>query len=182
MKSKTTLRSAPGTSPEVNAAKASQLHRASDLPFKLKRILVPVDFSDSSLRALDYALALADSVQATVIVLHVVEPAAHADNYLAVSQGLEEANHKLLETGRDRLDAVTHKRAGQGVPMERLVRMGHAQAEIVDTAKAMGADWIVLASHGDSGVTHSVMGSTAERVVRTAPCPVLTVRLPETIS
>ena len=181
MKTKTTLRSAiPGSNPETTSSKTSLLHRT--LPFKLKRILVPVDFSDSSLRALDYALALAESVQATIIVLHVVEPAVHAENYLAAPSGLDEANQKLLETGRDRLDAVTRKRTNSSVLIEPLVRMGHAHSEIIDTAKAMGADWIVLASHGDSGHKNLVMGSTAERIVRTAPCPVLTVRLPDATS
>ena len=147
---------------------------------KLNRILVPIDFSECSLRALDYALAFAGHFHAKLIVLHVVEPAAqYADNYMSVSGGLDQRNDLFLQTARERLDELTRKRLGGTTATESLVRMGHAYSEIPDTAKAMGVDLIIIATHGYTGLKHVVLGSTAERVVRHAPCPVLTLRQPQ---
>lgn len=147
-------------------------------PLKLARLLVPVDFSDCSLRALDYALALAEQFGSKIILLHIVEPAVYPENYLVASPALDETNQNLLESARERLSALSHKRIGHRLPAETLVRMGRAHSEIPDTAKALGADLIILGTHGYTGLKHVLLGSTAERVVRHAPCPVLTVRYP----
>ncbi len=145
-------------------------------PLKLGRILVPVDFSDCSLRALDYAIALAEPFGSRLILLHVVEPAVYPENYLVASPALDETNQNLLESARERLLELTQKRIGHRLPVETLVRMGRAHSEIPDTAQAMGADLIILGTHGYTGLKHVLLGSTAERVVRHGPCPVLTVR------
>jgi nucleotide-binding universal stress UspA family protein len=145
-------------------------------PLKLARLLVPLDFSDCSMRALDYALALAEQFGSKIILLHIVEPAAYPENYLVASPALDETNQNLLESARERLLAVSRKRIGHRLPAETLVRMGRAHSEIPDTAEALGADLIVLGTHGYTGLKHVLLGSTAERVVRHAPCPVLTVR------
>lgn len=141
-----------------------------------KQILVPIDFSDCSTAALEYGLALAEKLDAKVILLHVVEPAAYPENYLLTPATLDEANQNLMSAGRERLATLEQKAQGHGRPIETLVRMGRAQSEIPDTAKAIGADLIVLGTHGYSGLKHVLLGGTAERVVRHAPCPVLTVR------
>jgi universal stress protein A len=143
----------------------------------IKRVLVPIDFSDCSVHALDYALALAERFEAKVILLHVVEPAAYSDHYLSGPAAVDETNQNLLQAGRERLDEVNKKRVAHRVGSEALVRIGRAHSEIPDTAKAMAADLIVLGTHGYTGLRHVLLGSTAERVVRQAPCPVLTVRL-----
>jgi len=145
-------------------------------PLKLARILVPVDFSDCSLRALDYAIALAEAFASKLILLHVVEPAVYPENYLVASPALDETNQNLLESARERLLELSRKRIGHRLPAETLVRMGRAHSEISDTAQAMGADLIILGTHGYTGLKHVLLGSTAERVVRHGPCPVLTVR------
>lgn len=141
----------------------------------LKRILVAVDFSDPSSHALDYALALAEPFQATVILLHIVEPAVHAQNYMTLGLGLDESNQNLIEAGRERLADLYRKRISPGIPAESLVRMGRAPSEISDTAKALGADLIVLGSQGHGVWKQGTLGSTAERVVRQATCPVLVI-------
>lgn len=146
------------------------------LPFA--RILVAIDFSESSLRALDYALALAEPFGARLILLHVVEPAGYLDNQFGVAPALDETNQNLLEEGRERLAQLCQRRISSRVRSENLVRLGRAHSEIPDTAKALAADLIIMATHGFSGLKHALMGSTAERVVRMAPCPVLTVRQP----
>ncbi len=158
--------------------KGAHANKAAASPLKLKRILVPIDFSDYSARALDYALAFAEQFQAKLILLHVVEPTVYPENHMLVPPAMDEVNQGLVEAGRERLEGVSRKRIGHRVPVELLVRLGRAHSEITDTAKAVGADLIIIATHGYTGLKHVLLGSTAERVVRQAPCPVLTVRDP----
>jgi nucleotide-binding universal stress UspA family protein len=143
-------------------------------PLSLKRILVPIDFSDRSVLALDFAAAFAQELGATLILLHVVEPAIYQDNYLGVSPVLDDANRDLFQAADERLGALGRKRVGSRVPTDFLVRMGRAYSEIPDTARALGVDLIIIGTHGHSGLKHALLGSTTERVVRHAPCPVLT--------
>jgi len=145
--------------------------------FALKRILVPIDFSDCSLSAMGYALGLAAKFEARITLLHIVEPAVYADNYLNNPVAMEEANVSLITAGRDRLAALQRRISAQNSGgVETLVRMGRAQSDITDTAEATGSDLIVMGTHGYGGLKHLLLGSTAERVIRHAPCPVLTVR------
>ncbi len=159
--------------------KAAPAHRHSLPSLHLKRILVPIDFSECSVRALDYALAFAEQFAAKIILLHVVEPAVYPENYLAAPATLQEVQENLLQVGRDHLAELNRKRVGHRSEAELLVRIGRAHSEIPDTAKAMGADLIVIGTHGHTGLKHVLLGSTAERVVRYASCPVLTVRHPD---
>lgn len=146
-------------------------------PAGFKQILVPIDFSDCSVRALDYAMALAASFGARITLLHVVEPTPPPQSYLGVTPPLDETNQALVEAGRERLAALGKKRIGTRLRAETLVRVGRAHSEIPDTASALGADLIVMGTHGYTGLKHVLLGSTAERIVRHAHCPVLTVRL-----
>ena len=181
MKHKPALKGGPQATAEAAAAQPPAERPAAVAttiadPLKLALLLVPVDFSDCSLRALDYAIALAMQFNSKIILLHVVEPAVYPENYLVVSPTLDETNQNLLQSARERLAELCHRRIGHRIPAESLVRMGRAHSEIPDTAKALGADLIVLGTHGYTGLKHVLLGSTAERVVRHGPCPVLTVR------
>jgi nucleotide-binding universal stress UspA family protein len=153
--------------------------QAATSPFKLRKILVPVDFSEFSAKALDYALAFADQFSARVVLLHVVEPAVYPESYLVVPPAFDEMNGNLVKAAEERLARLTLDRIGNRVSAESLVRLGRAYAEIVDTAKRLDVDLIIMGTHGYTGLKHVLLGSTAERVVRHAPCPVLTVREPE---
>jgi nucleotide-binding universal stress UspA family protein len=148
----------------------------SGSPLSFKRILVPIDFSECSLHALDYALALAAEFHSQVILLHVVEPTVYPENFAGLSPVAENTNQNLVEAGRERLDQVNRRKVAGRVSTECLVRIGHAHSEITDTAQAMGADLIIIATHGYTGLKHVILGSTTEKVVRHAACPVLTVR------
>jgi nucleotide-binding universal stress UspA family protein len=147
--------------------------------FRLARILVPVDFSEFSSKALDYALAFADQFDARVVLLHVVEPAVYPESYMLVATALDDLNDDLLRLAQQKLAELSKKRIGSRVASESLVRTGRAYSEIVAAARELNADLIILATHGYTGLKHVLLGSTAERVVRHAPCPVLTVRDPE---
>ena len=141
-----------------------------------KRILVPTDFSECSLRALEYGAELAMALGARLILLHVAEPAVYAENFLAVSPASEDVNQSLLKKSMERLVAIGRDQIAHCAPEQILVRLGHAHSEITDSAEALGADLIVLGTHGNPLLKHGVLGSTAERVVRQASCPVITVR------
>jgi len=159
--------------------KSAEAARTARPAFRLKRILVPMDFSEFASKALDYALAFAEQFNAQIVLLHVIEPVAFSEGYLLAPATFDELNQTCLRTAQEKLAALSSDRIGQRVPAETLVRPGHAYAEIAATAKELEVDLIILATHGYTWLKHVVLGSTAERVVRHAPCPVLTVRDPE---
>lgn len=144
---------------------------------KLEHILVPTDFSEYSLHALKYGCALAEKFGARVHLLNVVE-----DYYPLVPEAgmmLGERDQYLsgLRTGAERELAKLPDPAW--CPAERVTRavqVGTAFLEIVRYSKVQQIDLIVIGSHGRSGLAHVLMGSVAEKVVRKAPCAVLTVR------
>ena len=145
---------------------------------ELTRILVPMDFSDESSRAAEYALALAARLGASVELLHVVEDpitsgAWGAEAYIVNIPGLIA---QLEEEAKRRLASVKAGYDAGGVPIETRVITGSPARAIVAIAEGEHCGLIVMGTHGRTGLSHMLMGSVAERVVRTAPCPVLTVR------
>jgi nucleotide-binding universal stress UspA family protein len=140
----------------------------------LKKVLVPVDFSGSARKALEYGLAFAEQFQASLALLHVIELSF-------LGSGLGEIEVPLLETelrqnAGQQLDRLVAEVIGNRVPCETEVAVGRPWQEITEAAKAREVDLIVMGTHGYTGLRHVVMGSTAERVVRHAACPVLVVR------
>jgi len=147
----------------------------------LKSILVPTDFSETSDAALAYGRALARTFVASLDVLHVAENimtrAFAGEGYVAI---VPELQADLERSAREQLDQLLMDNDRPPLEAKGVVLTSNAAAlEIVGYAKAHGIDLIVMGKHGRSGIAHVFMGSVAERVVRTAPCPVLTVRHPE---
>lgn len=144
---------------------------------KLESILVPTDFSEYSLHALRYGCALAEKFGAQVHLLNVVE-----DYYPLVPEAgmmLGERDQYLsgLRTGAEReLAKLPDPAWCPAGKVTRAVQVGTAFLEIVRYAKEQQIDLVVVGSHGRSGLAHVLMGSVAEKVVRKAPCAVLTVR------
>ena len=140
----------------------------------IKRILIPTDFSETSSAAIEYAIDLAGRYQASLHLLHVIEKRAvppEAEFPLGIFEGQTVTRERLV---------------GLLTPVQRTafradfaVVIGSPSVEIARYAKAHEIDLIVMGTHGRSGVSHLLMGSVAEKVVRKAPCPVLTVRHPE---
>jgi len=141
----------------------------------LKKILVPTDFSPASKKAFSYALRFAEQLGSELTLLHVLEPetpltlagrppaAAFSEQQLA---DVEEALRALVAFARTAGVAGTRS----------TLRTGVATHEIIEAAKELDVDLIVIATHGFTGWKHFAIGSTAERVARAAPCPVLVVR------
>lgn len=142
---------------------------------RLKTILVPVDFSDFSAKAVKYAACFAKQFGATLTLVHVVEPIRYPESVL-IPPEMEEANLDRIKLARSSLKDFVKRHVPASVGSETLTRLGHPFLEITTAAKDLDADLIVIATHGHAGIKHLLLGSTAERVVRLAPCPVLTVR------
>jgi nucleotide-binding universal stress UspA family protein len=145
----------------------------------ISRILVPVDFSAYSDRALDYAAMLAEKVDASLYLLHVVDvppaPAPSTGEFYGFA--LPELEPGLVaEVQRQMGDAVARLAEAGMASTHVEVRTGPTATTIVNIASKEACDLIVMGSHGRTGLAHLFMGSVAERVTRTAPCPVLTVR------
>lgn len=141
---------------------------------KIKSILVPIDFSDTAKKALRYAERLAQQFGAKITLLHVIEPVAALD---VAYHPLMLETAEVKESARKRVDGLARQMRLSPKLLERtLVRYGSPFAEITEAARTLKVDLIVVSTHGYTGLKHVLLGSTAERVVRHAPCPVLTVR------
>jgi universal stress protein A len=141
----------------------------------IRKILAPTDFSPASQKALKYALRFARDFGSELTLLHVLEPAVSpAFAGLPAAPALSESELADAEEG---LRTLVESARGAGVAAVRSrVRMGVATHEIVEAAKELDVDLIVIATHGYTGWKHFAIGSTAARVARAAPCPVLVIR------
>ena len=144
--------------------------------FRLKKILAPTDFSEASVKALRYAGAFARQSGAKILLLHVVEPVYYPMYGTEIIPDLGAVQVELLTASRTHLEEFSRAKGVDGGPLELIVSEGVAWAEIIIAAKQQEADLIILSTHGHTGLRHALLGSTAERVVRHAGCPVLTVR------
>jgi nucleotide-binding universal stress UspA family protein len=147
---------------------------ADPLGFKIERIVVPLDFSPASLEALDYAVWLAKKFRAAIHLVHIYPPDE--------ASSIPGAGHLLFESAEaierinDELMGIHQKHVPTFRPENCHIRGGRPYEEIVRVAREIDADLIVLSTRGHSGLKHLLLGSTAERVVRNAPCPVLVAR------
>ena len=141
----------------------------------MTRILVPVDFSRASLEALDDALELAESVGARVDVLHVVETIEFVP-LVGPPTTLDAARRDVRHAARQRLERLRRKLGDRRCEIGVTLEVGAPHRLIVHSARKLAVDLIVIATHGRSGLSRLLLGSVAEKVVRTADCPVLTIR------
>ena len=139
-----------------------------------RRILVPLDFSNLSLHALDVAAPLARDLDARLFLLSVIEPPAYPGGLEATI--LATPDCELVEYAESELPKIARRFVPPEVHLTVLVERGRAFEVITRVAQEMNIDLIVLASHGRTGLDRILLGSTAERVVRHAPCPVYVVR------
>ncbi|MBI3415815.1 MAG: universal stress protein [Verrucomicrobia bacterium] len=141
--------------------------------FKLKKILVPVDFSACSEKALAYAIPFARQFGAELTLLYVLEPYLPVPEMAAMD--VETMQLQAREGCQEAL-AKVHQSVPAEVASKSELRLGNPPFEITQAAKDIGADLIIISTHGRTGLRHVFLGSTTERVVRHASCPVLVVR------
>ncbi len=151
--------------------------RAPD-PARRSRILCAVDFSEPSKHALEVAVDLAKQTSAELIALHVVEPVIYPVEYGMVAVSVAELERGALTRARTELNRLVTAAVKDAVRARACVESGAAFERICDRARADDCDLIVVATHGLTGLKHLLIGSTAERVVRSADRPVLTVKGP----
>jgi nucleotide-binding universal stress UspA family protein len=143
---------------------------------EIHHILAPTDFSEVSQQVLIEALALAQTFGARLSLLHVIElPAFPLEGLAPATPGVTLLEDWERQAQRE-LAALLPEADTAKVPLARHAVVGSPYRKIVEMAAAEQVDLIVMATHGRTGLTHLLMGSVAERVVRTAPCPVLTMR------
>ncbi len=176
MKTKTTPRKAkPVRRPvSVRAPKKTAARRSTPAGLTLRSILVPVDFSAESKKALRYATSLAEQYGAKITLINIVERTGFPD-FAAYPLAME--NDKVMKAARTQIELVCKQQALNPKLVEKtLVRQGVPFHEITEAARTLKVDLIIITTHGYTGWKHALIGSTAERVVRHAPCPVMSVR------
>jgi universal stress protein A len=170
------IKAAPKTGKVVVELESQDTGLPNPLPFRLKQLLVPMDFSDTAKKALQYALPLAAAFEAEVLLLHVVPPCTLPADLGYLPPEVAVGAREILNFAREELARLCAREARSGTRCRADVRQGSPWQEIVAAARETSTDLIVLATHGRTGVQHVLLGSVTERVVRHAPCPVLVVR------
>ncbi len=146
---------------------------------KIEKILFPTDFSNCARHAMGYALELAEQYKAKLFVLHVVPNVYLPTNMTGLSVPLSKLYGEMERSAKERIKKLVPKRFLEKIEIENIVVRGVPFLEIIKKAKEHEVDLIVISTHGWTGLKQAIFGSTAEKVVRKSPCPVLTVRYPE---
>jgi nucleotide-binding universal stress UspA family protein len=148
---------------------------------EIRKILAPTDFSDHACYALSYARTFANRWDAELHLLNVIEPAVFPTEAGLTPMGMMNLDSELTEAAERAMGELLKREEVQGARIVTAIAHGRASSAIIDYAKANGIDLVVIATHGRTGLEHLIFGSTAERVVRESPCPVLTIRPEEKI-
>ncbi|HQF43669.1 MAG TPA: universal stress protein [Ignavibacteriaceae bacterium] len=142
----------------------------------IKKVLVPIDFSDYSKSALKYAINFSKFFNAEIILIYVVEPVIYPLDFSMGQIAMPSFSTEWDQRAKEELDKLAKKEINSSV--KTIIKTGKPFLEIIETAKEENIDLIIIATHGHTGVEHIIFGSTAEKVVRKAPRPVLTLREP----
>lgn len=145
----------------------------------LKKILCPVDFSDCSKIALDYSVSLAKKYEAQILILHVVETTFPDPEYIAICEDMEKIHTQLAKQAETKISKLKETLTDENIKTTSIISTGKPFVEIIKCAKKNNVDLIVIGSHGQSGLSHILFGSTADKVIRKSPCGVLTVKHPD---
>lgn len=144
----------------------------------IRHILAPTDFSDYSKDAIRYALELAQTFGAKLSLLHAVElPPYPIEGFVPSTMGADLLNDLERQASAELAQVLPHAQEAK-IEVTRSVVIGSPFQKIIETAEAEHVDLIVMATHSRTGLSHLIIGSVAERAVRTAPCPVLIIRPP----
>ena len=148
------------------------------MAIEIRRILVPLDFSDQAPNVLDWAAHLAKQHGGRVILLHAYHLPVEFQQLEGAYLPPDFWSNVKVEAEQS-LSRYAEELERRGIQVESVVREGYPATVIVDEAASQSVDLIVIGTHGLSGLKHLLLGSIAERVVQRAPCPVLTVKTPD---
>ena len=158
---------------KVPAHKVKPVHQPS---IYIQRILVPIDFSEHSKNALKYAIPFAEKFKASIDLIYVVEPTIYPADFSFGQIGFPNVEEELRTRGIVELENLITKEIAGRVVSRKTVRTGKPFYEINQYALEENISLIIIATHGHTEMEQILFGSTAEKVVRKAPCPVLVVR------
>jgi nucleotide-binding universal stress UspA family protein len=150
--------------------------RKAESSLAIRKILVPIDFSVHSKNALRYAVPIAEQFVASLHLVYVVEPTVYPADLGFGQVVLPGVEDELRDKGGEELQNLIKREIGKRVPATSAVRTGKPSQEILDEAAEQNVGMIIVATHGHTGMEHILFGSTAYRIVRSAHCPVLTIR------
>ncbi len=144
----------------------------------IDKILVPIDFSDYSKNALKYAVQFAKHFNSSMYLIYVIEPVIYPADFSMGQVAIPSMDTNIQSRAEEELTNLAKNFVDPSIKVEIIIKTGKPFVEINETAKEKDIDLIIIATHGHTGVEHLLFGSTAEKVVRKAPCPVLTLREP----
>ncbi len=175
MKKRTAKRKSP---PARTSSKKKARAKKSSVKIVLDQILVPVDFSDNSKKALQYAIPFAEQFHASITVLYIVEPAVFPSDFGFGQMSFPDVEREMVEKAETELQKIVDDLPAT-VKFHPVVLSGIPFVEVTTYADEHDIGLIILATHGRTGVEHILFGSTAEKIIRKSPCPVLVVRAEE---
>ncbi|MFH1195884.1 MAG: universal stress protein [bacterium] len=146
--------------------------------YSIQKILVPIDFSDYSKNALKYAINFAKLFNSKMYLIYVSEPMIYPADFSMGQVAIPSADIDIKDRAKEELESLAKNLIEPEIGVETIIKSGKPFVEIIETARELDVDLIIIATHGHTGVEHLLFGSTAEKVVRKAPCPVLTLREP----
>ncbi|MGA2296442.1 MAG: universal stress protein [FCB group bacterium] len=145
--------------------------------FKIKNILLPTDFSEGFIHTLNYAVEIARAMESELHIIHVIEPFVFQSDVVMTKYGFDELQNELEIYAKKDIEKIVKTLKEKEVKFSTKVLRGKAYEEILDYAKKNHIDMICIAIHGSSNLENLLFGSTTEKVLRKANCPVLTVRI-----
>ena len=146
---------------------------------EIKKVLVPIDFSDYSKNSLKFAVNFIKYFHAELFLIYVIEPVIYPPDFSMGQIAIPAIDGEIDKRAFEELQNLAKNEIPPDVKCKSIIKTGKPYLEIIETAKEEDIDLIIIASHGHTGVEHILFGSTAEKVVRKAPCPVLSFRDPK---
>ncbi len=140
---------------------------------QVKKVIIPVDFTSTMDKVVEYATSIADQLKSEIVFFHVINDFKGYDMML-VHPSFEPIKKDLENATKERMADLVKDHEGREQPVSGKVVFGEAGEEIVNFAKDQKADMVIIGTHGTKGLERILMGSTAEYVVKKAPCPILT--------
>lgn len=146
------------------------------MELNIKKILVPIDFSEYSKMSLDYAIEFSKIFKSELFLIYVIEPIIYPSDFGLGQIPINQVDFEIQSRAEDELKKLINEKMPADMKCTCIVKTGKPFLEIINAAKEYDCDLIIIASHGHTGIEHILFGSTAEKVVRKSPIPVLTVR------
>lgn len=145
--------------------------------YDVKKILFPVDFSSNSYQVADYVISFARKFDAHIYLIHVLECLVPLQGFYIPHISVSTLEEDLKKAADKKMEEFIHKKMQDSRAITSQVIIGIPHVEILKMAQEQGIDMIIMGTHGWTGLEHVIFGSVAGKVVRKAPCPVLTVRV-----